>query len=568
LLESLPVRNIPVRAWVLALLSSGLEILIFPKTSFYLLSWVALAPLLYALLRGRGGAGELVDSEGRSLRPFTVWQGFLLGWFNGVVWYIGMCYWIFPVMHTYGQVDVFSATLITLAFCLIMAMHHGAFGFLIVLIARRSSFGNRRPLLLAPFFWVAIEFFRERATPVFWEPLGTSQVDNIPFARIAQLTGVYGLSFAIVLVNAAFVAAMLLRGKQRRNLLLTALAAAIALQIGVLARPAPAPAAREAVLVQHNLAVPDAPWTEAYYDQTAAELAQLSVTASPRHPPGSPGLIVWPESPAPFVVGDRRFQAWLAEIARSTNSYLVVGSTALEPEVRGQAPGSPPRALRDGVEAPGSPPRSSRDGVAAPMYNSALVVDPTGRPVGRYDKIHLVPFGEYVPLRDLLFFAGKLTREVGDFSRGTERLVFNLSDARIGVFICYESIYPGEVRQFPGNGAQVLINISDDRWFGETGAPLQHLQMGRMRAVENHRWLLLSTNNGFTAAVDPDGRVVKQAPRNVRTALVAPFNLESEVTFYSRFGDVFAWICVVISIISVVVRWRFKARTLIEAPTA
>src|SRR5262249_36011702 len=171
--------------------------------------------------------------------------------------------WIFPVMHGYGQVDALSAALITMAFCLIMGLHQGAFGFFVVLVARQSSFGNRRPLLLAPFFWVAIEFFRERATPVFWEPLGTSQVDNIPFARIAQLTGVYGLSFAIVLVNAAFVAAMLLHGRQRRNLLLMALAAATTLQIGVLARPAPASAGREAVLSQHNLAVPDAPWTRA-----------------------------------------------------------------------------------------------------------------------------------------------------------------------------------------------------------------------------------------------------------------------------------------------------------------
>ncbi|HKF21650.1 MAG TPA: apolipoprotein N-acyltransferase [Candidatus Angelobacter sp.] len=544
LLEFLPVRNIPVRAWLLALLSSGLQILIFPKTSFYFLSWVALAPLLYALLRGRGGAGELVDSEGRTLRPFTVWQGFLLGWFNGVLWYLGMCYWVYPVMHGYGHVDAFSSVLITLAFCLVMGLHHGAFGFFVVLLARRSSFGNRRPLMLAPFFWVAIEFFRERATPVFWEPLGNSQADNIPFARIAQLTGVYGLSFAIMLVNSAFVAAMLLRGKQRRNLLLTALTAAIALQIGVLARPAPAPAAREAVLLQHNAPVLDAPWTQDYADQTLRELAQLSMNALPPHPPGSPGLIVWPESPAPFIVGDRNFQTWLAEIARSTNSYLVIGSTTLDQELRGQPPGSP-----------------------APMYNSALVVDPSGRPLGRYDKIHLVPFGEYVPMRDLLFFASKLTREVGDFSRGTERFVFDLNGAKIGVFICYESIYPSEVRQFAANGAQVLINISDDGWFGNTGAPFHHLQMGRMRAIENHRWVLISTNSGITASVDPDGRVVTQAPRNVRTALVAPFNVENEVTFYTRFGDVFAWICVVISILAIIVRWRFKARTMIEAPT-
>ena len=528
----------------MALLSSVLQVLIFPKTSLYFLSWVALVPLLYALLRGRGGEGELADSEGRSLRPFTLLQGFLIAWVSGVVWYVGMCYWIYPVMNGYGNVSAPLAVPITLAFCVILGMHHGAFGLLLVLMARRSSVGNRRPLLLAPVFWTAIEFFRDRVTPVFWEPLGTAQVDNIPFARIAQLTGVYGLSFAIVLVNCAFVAALLLHGRRRKNLLVSAAAAAIALQIGVFARPAPSVATREAVLAQHNLPVPDGPWSQAlydqFYDQTIRELVQLSMNASPQHAANNPGLVVWPESPAPFVTGDPQFQRWLAKIAQGTNSYLVIGTTAESREPNGQSQ----------------------------MFNSALIVDPRGNAVGRYDKIHLVPFGEYVPLRHLLFFAGKLTREVGDFSRGTERYVFDLNGAKIGVFICYESIFPGEVREFANNGAQVLINISDDRWFGETGAPIQHLQMARLRAVENDRWVLLSTNNGITASIDPFGRVVKKADRNIRTALVAPFALQTETTFYTRNGDLFAWICVVISLLVVFVRWRVKARTMITAPSA
>jgi len=195
-------------------------------------------------------------------------------------------------------------------------------------------------------------------------------------------------------------------------------------------------------------------------------------------------------------------------------------------------------------------------------------MDPRGNAVGRYDKIHLVPFGEYVPFQNLLFFANKLTREVGDFARGTERKVFDLNGTRVGVFICYESVFPNEVREFTANGAQVLVNISDDLWYGETSAPGQHLQMSRMRAMESHRWLLLATNNGTTASIDPFGRVVKRTQRNVRTAVVVPYAPQNESTFYSRNGDVFAWACVIISLLAVFVRWRYRARTMIEARPA
>jgi apolipoprotein N-acyltransferase len=538
------VRNIPYRAWLLALLSGGLQILVFPKPNLYFLSWVAVVPLLYALLRGRGGEGEMFDSEGRSLRPFTLWQGFLIAWVCGIIWYLGTCYWVYPVMNNYGKLPAPVAVLITLGYGLIMGVHHGILGLLIVLMARRSSVGNRRPLLLAPFFWVAVELMRDRIIGVPWNPLGGSQVDNIPFARIAQTTGVYGLSFAIMLVNCAFVAALLLYGQRRKNLLISAVAAAITLQIGVFAKPAPFIPTQQAVLVQENVPLLDQPeWTPRYFDQTISSLARLSVDASkPRPSPDNPGLIIWPESPAPFFIADPRLQQWLVATAQDTNSYLIVGSLGEMPAIGGRE--------------------------QQQLLNSALVMDPRGNMVGRYDKIHLVPYGEYVPYQNLLFFANKLTREVGDFARGTDRKVFDLNGTHVGVFICYESIFPNEVREFTANGAQVLINISDDLWYGETGAPAQHLQMARMRAVENHRWILLATNNGTTASIDPFGRVVMRAPRNIRTALVVPYAPQNESTFYSRNGDVFAWICVVISLLAALVRWRYAAPTMIEARPA
>jgi apolipoprotein N-acyltransferase len=522
--------------------SSGLQILVFPKPSLYFLCWIAMVPLLYALLRGRGGEGELVDPEGRSLRPFTLIQGFLIAWVSGVIWYLGTCYWIYPVMHGYGNLGVITASLIALGYCLIMAMHHGVFGLLVVLMARRSIFGNRLPLIMAPFFWVAIEFFRDRVTGVPWQPLGGAQVNNIPFARISEVTGVYGLSFAVMLVNCAFVAALLLQGRRRKNLLISATAAAVALQIGVFAKPAPFVAVKQAVLLQPNIPVLNASdWTPQFFDNTVGAMARASVDASNKHPAGDPGLIVWPESPAPFFVGEQKFQLWLATIARATNSYMVVGST-------GEAASSDPQQPL--------------------VYNSALIVDPNGNNVGRYDKIHLVPFGEYIPMQRLLFFASKLTREVGEFARGTERKAFEVDGTRVGVFICYESIFPNEVRQFAANGAQVLINISNDGWYGETGAPYQHLQMARMRAIENHRWILLDTNNGVTAAIDPYGRLVQKAPRDAFTIMTAPFSPVTETTVYTSFGDVFAWACVVISVWMVFVRVRIRAHTMIEAPTA
>jgi apolipoprotein N-acyltransferase len=173
---------------------------------------------------------------------------------------------------------------------------------------------------------------------------------------------------------------------------------------------------------------------------------------------------------------------------------------------------------------------------------------------GRYDKVHLVPFGEYVPFKNIFSFAGGLTKEVGDFSRGTSRAPLDAGGTKLGVFICYESIFPDEVRQFANNGAQVLVNISNDGWYGDSGAYAQHLKQSRMRAVENDRWLLLDTNTGVTAAIDPNGRIVASAPRKTRTALPVSFALSNATTFYTRHGDWFAYLCAIISIVALLMR--------------
>jgi apolipoprotein N-acyltransferase len=201
-----------------------------------------------------------------------------------------------------------------------------------------------------------------------------------------------------------------------------------------------------------------------------------------------------------------------------------------------------------GIEHTGEPSRQPD------IYNSAAVIAPDGAWAARYDKIHLVPFGEYVPFEKLFSFASGLTREIGTFARGQSRLPLQAGNTKIGTFICYESIFPDEVRQFAKNGAELFVNISNDGWYGEGGASWQHLNQARMRAVENNRWLLRDTNTGITAVIDPLGRVVAEAPRNQRTQLQAAYSLEEATTFYTRHGDWFPLACAIITLLGLLLR--------------
>jgi apolipoprotein N-acyltransferase len=191
--------------------------------------------------------------------------------------------------------------------------------------------------------------------------------------------------------------------------------------------------------------------------------------------------------------------------------------------------------------------------MSSSVYNSGSLFSPQGELITRYDKVHLVPFGEYVPFRRLFSFASGLTEQVGDFTPGTSRTPLQAGDAKLGVFICYESIFPDEVRQSAVNGADVFVNISNDGWYGDSGAFAQHLRQARMRAIENSRWLLRDTNTGVTASIDPFGRIVASVPRKTRTALLAPYALTNVTTFYTRHGDWFAWLCAIISVGGLVV---------------
>src|SRR5215472_1285606 len=482
-------------AWGLAISSAILQIVIFPLANLYVLSWIAVAPLLVALLHAR--RPETLQLEGSvKLLPARPLQGFLLGYLSGVLWYGGSCYWVYSTMKQYGGISPAGAAGLLVLFCLYLGLYHGLFGLMIAFGAKLSL---RSGLIFAPFAWIAVEFTRTRISGFPWDLLGISQVDNVPLAQIARTTGVYGISFEIVVVNAAFAAAFLVRRNRRNSLLLAATAAAFVLQIARWMPIPETPADHTAVLVQENIPVLDnSDWTAQYFSETVTELSRFSLNL----PAGErlvnkPDLIIWPESPAPFYSTDPAFRTALGELAQNAHAWIVVGNVSVQ--------NSQPSATE--------------------VFNSASLVGPDGNWRARYDKVHLVPFGEYVPFKRWLSIAGGLTKEVGDFSRGVSREPLQAGGQKLGVFICYESIFPDEVRQLAKHGAQVFVNISNDGWYGDSGAYAQHLKQARMRAIENDRWLLRDTNTGVTASIDPYGRVVRSVPRKVRTALVAPYAL-------------------------------------------
>jgi apolipoprotein N-acyltransferase len=527
------------KLWTAAGLSAGLLELPFPlagplplwRTVF---AWFGLVPLLWAVL-----------SPACADRPRPLRRGFLLAYLCGVLWYLGNCYWVRDTMSRYGDMPPLAPTLLLLGFSLVLGLYFGLFG-LGVMLVRSATGSTRLALAAAPVLWATLELAAARITSVPWDQLGYSQVDNALVSQLAPWTGVYGISFVLIAVNALIAGGMLLHRSSGR--LPWGIAGALLLMVGgagvTIAPPRPA-ATATAVLIQPNLDVSaDNRWAGPEWDSHIAEFKRLAgeqcktyiagipQTGAPTGEivcppyPTHPDLVAWPESPAPFFETEPRFRQALVEIARTAQAPLVVGNLGMDFSAEEQT-------WRN--------------------YNSALVVDAGGERVGRYDKIHLVPFGEYVPFQHLLTFARKLTGRVSSFTRGEDRKVFILSNQdgakhRYGVFICYEAVFADEVREFARLGAEALVNISDDGWYGDTSAPWQHLNMARMRAIENRRWILRDTNNGITAVIDPYGRVRQSIPRHVVDALPAQYGFRDDVTFYTAHGDVFGWLCVLLSL--------------------
>ena len=543
-------RSIPWTLPAAAVLSAALLELPFPIAGPMppwrsIFAWFGLVPLLWAVL-----------SPACARRPRPLRTAFLVAYLSGVLWYAGNCYWIYNTMLHYGSLPPFVCALLLIGFSLVLGLYWGLFGAGIALVQKKTG-STRLALVFAPVLWTALELAAARITSVPWDQLGYSQVDNLLAVLVGPWAGVYGISFILVVANAALVGLFSRKDFSRcprtvnTLLIVQCSIACIALVVagltGVksLQSLRDAPTSAMAVLIQPNLDVANtgywlAPGEWSSHINQFTQLAEQdcksyiagipqtgapTVTPSCPQQPAHPDLVAWPEAPAPFIESDPRFQQAMPQIARTIHAPLIV----------------------NGVGSQFTASEGWRDYVSAMIYNA------NGDQIGRYDKIHLVPFGEYIPFARLLFFAHKLTGKVASFTPGAMRKVFHIDGSdgqthRYGVFICYEAVFADEVRQFARLGAQVLVNLSDDGWYGDTSAPWQHLNMARMRAIENRRWLLRDTNTGVTAVIDPYGAVRQSIPRHQVDALPARFGFRDDITFYTAHGDVFGWVCVILAI--------------------
>ncbi len=519
------------QSWLLGIVSALLLLLPFSivgpvpawRTFF---AWVAFVPLLYGLL-----------SQQNLNRPRAILHGTLAAYLMGFLWFVGNCYWIYQTMLYYGGLPPLISIGILVAYSMAQGLYFAAFGMLLTATAKGFR-STSAALLAAPFFWVGLEVLSANLTKVPWDLLGYSQVDNFLLTRLAPFTGVYGLTFVLMAGNALVAWGLVAPSLQRRvPVVAGSLVLALLLQNGDHFAPPAAPVEAKAVLLQQNLNVnQDNTWPGSEYADHLGQFAKLSArTCAPylaglpeldEYPvtpdcpvvPLSPNVIVWPESPAPFVNHDARLLNALRDLAVSTRAPLIVGTTSFD----------------------------SHD-LHTDMYNSALFIGADGAVAGRYDKIHLVPWGEYIPYKEFFSFAKNLTQQAGDMTHGWRRVVFSSGGHTFGVFICYEEIFGNEVRLFVKGGAQVLVNISNDGWYGDTAAPWQTLNMSRMRAVENRRWMLRDTNTGLTTIIDPYGRLTASVERHALTSLAARYGYRSDLTFYTVHGDLFAYLCGIIT---------------------
>jgi apolipoprotein N-acyltransferase len=471
--------------WVLAVLSAVLLVLTFPRFHITWFAPVALAPLLVAVAREE-----------------RLWRRFLLGWTAGTVFWFGVCYWIEYTLAFYGGVGDVLGWALLLLFALVKGLHLAVFGLLAGMLMRRWW---AVPAVAA--LWVAVEA-THGSLGFAWLALGNAGIDMAVPLRLAPITGVWGLSFVFMMMATALALAVLRRPRLELLWLL-----ALPFLTFLPSMPRAQRGQETAVLLQPDVSETEQ-WTQESVHREEEELAALTQRSALMEASRPPSIAVWPEIPAPFYYyDDDRYRRLMDNLARTTHEYLLIGDVAHDPDGR--------------------------------LYNSARLISPEGIPISRYDKVNLVPFGEFVPWP--FGFANKISTEVGDFTPGHRVVVSSTGNHKIGTFICYESVFPNFVRQFARGGAEVLFNISNDGWFGNSAAREQHLSIVRMRAAENRRWILRSTNDGITGTIDAAGRVRGTLPLYTQATSYTGFQYITEQTFYTRYGDWFPLLCAVLA---------------------
>ncbi len=489
---------------LLCLLSGVLLILSFPHFDLEFLAWFALVPLFLSV-------------ESKGLR-----RSFELGFLTGIITFLGILYWIIVAVHTYGNVPLIPSGLILLLLVAYLSLFMGAFTLFTRFVQIRSGL---QTILFAPLLWVGLEYLRTYLVTGFpWASLGYSQYLNLRFIQIADITGVYGPSFVIVLVNATLFEVVRQASKRTcpfkevifTALILLGLSIYGYLKLGTIARQSMQETVLKIGLVQGNIDQ-SVKWDKSFQTETLTTYQRLSYRVAEE----KPGLIIWPETATPFFFQDaEEYQPFILNIPKKTNAFLLFGT--------------PSYRVEEGK---------------VNHYNSAYLVSPSGELVGKYDKIHLVPFGEYIPMQPLLFFIGSLGEGIGDFSPGKETFNFSLPQGKFGVLICFEIIFPDLCRKFVKRGANFLVTITNDAWFGRTSAPYQHFSTATFRAVENRVFVARAANTGVSGLIDPTGKILREGRIFTEEAMSGTIRLSNRKTFYTLYGDIFAWVCSALSIL-------------------
>ena len=504
--------------WGLAALSTGSLILSFPSYESHWLAWISLVPLLFAIAR----------------RPSPI-RALILGWATGAVFFYASCYWLTYSMINYGGVPTLLAYVLLIPGALVIGIFPGLFALCVALAVRRWG---REAVLVAPVFWSAFEWIRLGVTGQLWNAMGYSQAYNPYLIQAASWGGVYAVSFLIVAINSAIALLLLKRTKWSITATLLVVLFVVLVIVNSPSKQrssyAPHPAPVNVAAVQPNV-----PMTlHKSVDETNA-LIERHLALS-KHSLKSiehdyfPRLVVWPESPMNFTyASDRKFQEFVATFSKENRTSLLFNS--LEPAADGGS------------------------------YNSALLINEEGRLISQYDKIRLMPFGEYVPLPQWLPGASLISGIVGDFTPGSKYTLMPFGERRIGVFICIESAYPWIARRLVSEGADGLINISNDGYLGPTAVMRQHLANTIFRAVENGTPLLRITNTGLSASIRADG-VVEEVTGGFSTDVrLWPLRYsKSGSTFYTRHGDLFVQVCAALTLLIVVATLFSRRRSFRE----
>ena len=501
----------PDRSTLIALGSGLLLALAFPRLNLAPLAWVALVPMVLVMER----------------HPFR--SGFAAG-----VGFFGLVlYWLNIVMTTYGQMHPVFSLAAYLMLVIYLALFFGAATWA---ACRLREYLGWSIILTLPVFWVGFEFVRSFLFSGFpWASLGYSQISLLPLVQSADLTGVYGISFLLLLSNAAL--AQLIQARRSRQPLpwlglgVTLLLFAANAGYGLLRLQQDLDSREQTVkvgLVQGNIdqAVK---WDPGYQQATVERYGQLSRQLVAE---SAVDLIIWPESATPFYFQEGGpLATQVSAVAGDTGTELLFGSPAYEVVTRR------PRYL-----------------------NSAFMLSAQGEVLGRSDKIHLVPFGEYVPLGRYLPFINKLVVGIGDFSPGTVNPL-PLGENLVGVLVCFEGIFPELARDYVREGSQLLINITNDAWFGRSSAPAQHLAMTRFRALENRIWVARAANTGISALIAPSGRLTLETPIFETLAVSGTVGLGAQPTIYTRFGDLLPIFCLLLGLAGLVQTRRRYGRS-------